>query len=275
MTNKATEEMIYMVPSIHSNFINNSIEILKDDSRILGIAIGGSYVSGEMDEFSDIDFVIAVDTNDFKSVMEDRFKIVERLGRVLSAFTGEHVGEPRLVICLYGPPFLHVDFKFVSVEDIAVRVEDPVILWERNNTITNNLRLGEAKFPIPNLQWIEDRFWVWVHYGATKIGRNEIFEAIEFISFMRQVVIGPLLLMKNGKLPRGVRRIEFDAPKDLPLLLETIPTHSAKSCIEALQVIIKLYIDLREYHATTELVKRTEAEKYSKDYVSEIIEKLK
>ncbi len=74
MTNKATEEMIYMVPSIHSNFINNSIEILKDDSRILGIAIGGSYVSGEMDEFSDIDFVIAVDTNDFKSVMEDSLK---------------------------------------------------------------------------------------------------------------------------------------------------------------------------------------------------------
>ncbi len=259
-----------MVPSSHSNFINNSIEILKDDSRILGIAAGGSYISGEMDEFSDIDLVIAVTDNDFKAVMDDRFKIVERLGKVLSAFTGEHVGEPRLVICLYGPPLLHVDFKFVSVEDIAIRVEDPIILWERDSAITNRLQLSEAKFPIPDLQWIEDRFWVWIHYGATKLGRNEIFEAIEFISFLRQVVIGPLILMKNGKLPRGVRRIESDAPKDIPLLLETIPTHSAKSCIEALQVIIKLYIDLRDHHVTTELIKRTEAEKYSRDYLNEI-----
>lgn len=267
--------MIHLIPSIHSNFINNSIDILKDDSRILGIAAGGSYISGEMDEFSDIDLVIAVADNDFKAVMDDRFKIIEKLGRVLSAFTGEHVGEPRLVICLYGPPLLHVDFKFVSIKDMVVRVEDPIILWERDNAITSVLQLGEAKFPLPNLQWIEDRFWVWVHYGATKIGRNEIFEAIEFMSFMRQVVIGPLILMRNGKLPRGVRRIESDAPKDLPLLLETIPTHSAESCIEALRVIIKLYTDLREYHAPTELIIRTEAEKYSKEYVNDITKKLK
>lgn len=264
-----------MIPNSHSNFINKSIEILKDDSRILGVAAGGSYISGEMDEFSDIDLVIAVVDSDFEAVMKDRFKIIEKLGRVLSAFTGEHVGEPRLVICLYGPPLLHVDFKFVSIKDIHVRVEDPVILWERDNAITDGLRLGEAKFPLPSLQWIEDRFWVWVHYGATKIGRNEIFEAIESISFMRQVVIGPLILMKNGKLPRGVRKVEFDAPEDIPHLIETIPTYSVQSCIEALQVIINLYIDLRRIHATDELIKRTEAEKYSKDYLNEVLENLK
>ncbi len=264
-----------MVPSIHSDFINHSIEILKDDPRILGIAIGGSYISNEMDEFSDIDLVIAVDSDHYESVMDERFKIVESLGRVLSAFTGEHVGEPRLVICLYGPPLLHVDFKFVSVKDIVIRVEDPIVLWERDNAITNSLRLGKAKFPTPNLQWIEDRFWVWIHYGATKIGRNEIFEAIDFISFMRQIVIGPLLLMKNGKLPRGVRKIEYDAPHDLPLLLKTLPTYDAQDCIEALQVIIKLYLELREHHATTELIKHTEAEKYSKEYLVEILEKVK
>lgn len=169
-----------MIPDSHSDFINKAVEILKGDSRIVGIAAGGSYISGEMDEFSDIDFVIAVADSEYKAVMDERFKIIEKLGRVLSAFTGEHVGEPRLVICLYGPPLLHVDFKFVSIKDMAVRVEDPVILWERDEAITNGLRLGEAKFPFRGLQWIEDRFWVWVHWGAAKIGRNEIFEAIEY-----------------------------------------------------------------------------------------------
>jgi hypothetical protein len=31
---------------------------------------------------------------------------------LLVGFTGEHVGEPRVLICLYGPPVLHVDLKF-------------------------------------------------------------------------------------------------------------------------------------------------------------------
>jgi hypothetical protein len=45
------------------------------------------------------------------------------LGPLLSAFTGDHVGEPRLLICLYGPPLLHVDLKFVTPADLAERVE--------------------------------------------------------------------------------------------------------------------------------------------------------
>lgn len=263
-----------MIPRIHQEFIDKSIKILQSDSRIAGLAAGGSYITGSLDEFSDIDLVIAVEPKSYDQVMKERIEIVDKLGNVLSLFTGEHVGEPRLIICLYGPPLLHVDFKFVSLEDIAKRVEDPVILWERENSITNSLRLGEAKFPIPDMQWMEDRFWVWVHYGAVKIGRNELFEAIESLSFMRQVVIGPMLLMKNGKLPRGVRRIEFDAPVEMPLLLKTIPAYDAQSCIKALRVIIELYLTLREQLTGDELMKRIEAEKYSKEYLDEIADRL-
>ena len=37
-----------------------------------------------------------------------------------ATFTGEHVGESRVLICLYGPPLLHVDLKFVSLSDAAM-----------------------------------------------------------------------------------------------------------------------------------------------------------
>lgn len=263
-----------MIPRKHNIFIDNSIKILKEDLRINGVATGGSYITNEMDEYSDVDLVIAINTDYYQEVMEERVKIAEKLGMVLSAFTGEHVGEPRLLICLYGPELLHVDLKFVSMDEIANRVEDPVILWERNNCITKALQLCEAKFPIPSLQWIEDRFWVWVHYGAAKIGRGEIFETIEFISFMRQVVIGPLLLMRNGKLPRGVRKIEFDAPNSIGLLKETIPEYSIESCIKSLNVIIKMYLELREYFITEDFIKRVQAEKYSIDYLNNEAKKL-
>lgn len=264
-----------MIPKMHSSFIDNAIDTLKQDNRILGVAVGGSYIYKEMDEYSDIDLVIAVEANYYEVVMKERFEIINRLGKVLSAFTGEHVGEPRLVICLYGPPLLHIDFKFVSIEDIEERVEDPVILWERDAAISNRLKLKQAKFPVPELQWIEDRFWVWIHYSAVKIGRGEIFEAIEAISFIRQRAVGPLLLMKNGKLPRGVRKIEFDAPKELPILKNTIPAYDAQSCVEALSALIELYIAVREHHAAEGFIKRTEAELYSQEFLCEILEKVK
>lgn len=264
-----------MIPKTHQEFIDKSIQILQADFRIVGIAAGGSYITQSMDEFSDIDLVIAVYPTYLEQVMKERYEIANRLGKLLSAFTGEHVGEPRLLICLYGPPLLHVDLKFVSLGDVVYRVEDPIVLWERENLISETLKLGEAKFPTPNLQWIEDRFWVWVHYAATKIGRREIFETIEFISFLRQTVIGPLVLMKNGKLPRGVRKIEFDAPNDLALLIQTIPNYDVQSCVKALQTIIQIYLDLREYLAPDGLKKRFEAEKYSKEYLAEILEKIR
>ena len=58
------------------------------------------------------------------------------------------------------------------------------------------------------MQWFEDRFWIWVHYATIKIARGELFETIEFISFLRETVIGPMLQIKNGYLPKGVRKIE-------------------------------------------------------------------
>lgn len=259
-----------MIPINHKSFIDNSIKVLKDDLRVVGVATGGSYITNEMDEYSDIDFIIAVDSNYYEEVMNERLKIAANLGTLLSAFTGEHVGEPRLLICLYGPELLHVDLKFVLINDIAHRVEEPIILWERGNCVSEALKEDDAKFPIPDLQWIEDRFWVWIHYGATKIGRGEIFETIEFISSLRQMVIGPLILMKNGELPRGVRKIEFVAPESISLLKDTIPSYSIESCIKSLKVIIQIYLELREYFVTEDFEKRIEAEKCSINYLNKI-----
>ena len=62
-----------------------------------------------------------------------------RLGPLLACFTGEHVGEPRLLIALYGPPLLHVDLKFVAERDLDVRVEDGRVLWQRDGALDRAL----------------------------------------------------------------------------------------------------------------------------------------
>src|SRR5712692_6602221 len=64
--------------------------------------------------------------------------------------------------------------------NVTTRVEDPVVLWERDGRLTSALQRGMPAYPQPDLQWIEDRIWVWVHYAATKIAcelRETIAEA--------------------------------------------------------------------------------------------------
>ena len=196
------------LPEPHADFLRNALDCLKKDERLVGVAAGGSYATCCIDEFSDLDLLIAVEPDAYESVLSERQAIARGIGPLHAAFTGEHVGEPRLLLCLYQSPLLHVDLKFIRLPDAATRVEEPVVLWERDGRLSAALQTGTAVFPRPDLQWMEDRFWVWVHYAAGKIGRGELFEAIEGLSFLRVQVLGSLALLSRRARPSGVRKIE-------------------------------------------------------------------
>ncbi len=112
-------------------------------------------------------------------------------GDLISGFTGEHVDEPRVLICLYDNPLLHVDIKFLTLPELYDRVENPAVLFERNKQLSEIIKLTNAVWPQPDFQWIEDRFWTWVHYACLKIGRGELMEAFDFLSFLRMTVLSP------------------------------------------------------------------------------------
>ena len=190
---------------------------------------------------------------------------------MLSAFSGEHVGEPRVFICLYGPPLLHVDLKFVSLTDVAERVEDPEILWERDGRLTEALRGGEARYPARDLQWIEDRFWTWIHYGACKIGRGELFEAHDMLAFLRAQVLGPLMLQTVDARPTGVRRLEQAAPGWAREMEATVAEYEPRSTALALREAAQIYRALRGAAATPDLAVRRDAEAAAMAYLDGIL----
>jgi hypothetical protein len=257
------------IPDCHRKFLTSAMEQLQKDPRLVGAAAGGSFLSDSMDEFSDLDLVIAVEPDQLDSVLSDRHRIAGSLGRLLAGFTGEHVGEPRLLICLYNDsPILHVDFKFVTLPDMKKRVENPCILWERDGRFTKALGEGIAEYPLPRLQWIEDRFWVWIHYATTKISRGELFEALDGLSFLRAVVLGPLMLVKSGARPTGVRKIEQLASEYSMDLQATIAGHNTRDCFRALRACIDLYRTLRGNIDT--VAYNRAAEKAVMDYLLEM-----
>ena len=258
------------LPARHERFLTTAIQTLSRDARFVGIAAGGSFITDTMDEFSDLDLVLVVEPAAYPAILAERSQVAASLGPLLAAFTGEHVGEPRLLICLYDEAHpLHVDLKFVALADVSARVEDPVVLWERDAALTNALRERSARYPGPDGQWIEDRFWVWVHYAAAKIGRGELFDAIDMLTFLRGSVLGPLALARAGARPSGVRRVEQLPGADLALLTETVAAAvSAIECVRALRASVAAYRVLRTNGAT--LVPRTEAERASLAYLDHV-----
>ena len=258
------------VPEPHRRFLDSAVARLKADERLLGVAVAGSWNTGEMDRFSDLDLVIAVTDDAFDAVMLERPSIARGLGDLLSGFTGEHVGEPRVFICLYGPPLLHVDLKFVRISDFHDRVEDPEVVWERSGALTGMLSRSRAHWPPANLQWIEDRFWTWIHYGACKVGRGELFEAIDFVAFLRTTVLGPLALTARGHLPRGVRKLESNVPELIEQFVGTLATHDASSCTGALEQAVRLYRQLRDELADASVERRLAAERHAVAFLDDI-----
>ena len=262
-----------MITGSQQLFINKAIPVFKKDKRILGVALGGAYARGTMDEYSDLEFMIVVEPSVFSEVLSEKEKIAENIGNLLAAFSATHIHRPDLLICMYGDPLVHVDLNFQPLDAIGDRMVDPVIQYEQGTKLSDEYAKTQARIPKPDLQWYEDRFWIWVHYIANKIGRNELFDAIEGISFLRQQVLGPMILMKNGYPPRGVREIELACPMEIPRLVNTLAAHERKSGLKALKAATDLYIYLRGFNVSS-VLRREAAEKKALQYLNYISERI-
>lgn len=236
--------MTSTLPSQHVAFLEKVREFVSKDHRFEALLGGGSLVHGGFDEHSDLDLVLIVKEEFYPDVMASRKAFAESVDVLVSAFTGEHVGEPRLLICLYQDALLHVDMKFVTMSDLDARIEIPAILWARNmDLIRKKLDSALIEWPNQSPQWFEDRAWIWLHYAITKAMRGELYEAIGMLAFFRDQVLGPMLHRRKGQNQRGVRRVEEIGGA---MLVPTIPCYCPKSVRDAIHASMDLYFKLRE-----------------------------
>lgn len=234
------------LPPVHADFVARLRDVVAADARFKALLIGGSYAHGALDTHSDLDFVLVTEDEAWPDVMASRTEFAKAMDGCLAAFTGEHVGEPRLLICLYGPPLLHVDLKFVRLPDLDHSVERPALLFAREPTEIES-RLDRARIMWPNRtpDWFETRAWTWLHYAAARLERGELFEAIGMLGFFREQVLGPMLYRRAGRDQRGVRRIEQRHLDPDGRLAATLAVHDEASIRSALTAAITLYLDLR------------------------------
>lgn len=260
------------VPSLHSRFLSDALPRIRQDTRVTGVAISGSIAGGRPDVYSDVDLIVVIEDEAFDAVMRERLGLIGSWTSLVAGFTGEHVGEPRLIITLVGPPLLHVDFKFVRASDFAQRTEDPEILWDRDGLLARALAQQPPVTPAFDLQWIEDRFWIWVHYGATKLGRGELFETISFLTYLRETVLGPLAALRVGAIPRGVRHLEAIAPEEARDLQATLCGYDRHEAGRAILATVDLYRRWSDA-GQAPLERRHHAEKLAMRYLHDVIDR--
>lgn len=255
---------------IQKEFAGKVVEIVKNDSNIIGLAVGGSWITNELDEYSDLDLILITK----EKIAGDKQKMLDyarNFGDFISGFTGDHVGEPRLLICLYDNPLLHVDIKFLTLPEFYDRVENPEVIFERDDQLTAVIKSTKAEWPALDYQWIEDRFWTWIHYIAAKAARGEYFECLDGLGFIRAKVLAPLLQAKGKTTARGLRKLEkkLSLP-DLEDLKTTVSQYNKASILKALDNSISVYRMLRREVFTGEIQLQEKVEKRSLDYLKKI-----
>jgi predicted nucleotidyltransferase len=194
------------MPEAHQSFLDSALPVLQSDPRIEAVVVSGSAVTGGMDAWSDLDLIVFVDDASEAAVAADHFDIAGRIGPLLCAFRGDHVGEPRLLICLYDPPLLHVDLKFMALKDAPTLHYATEVIWAR--AMPPQLAEAASEPSSFDIQWCADRLPGWAHYVGVKIARGELFEALNSLDFLRWRVLGPLIAVEAGSRPRAVRKLE-------------------------------------------------------------------
>lgn len=225
--------------------VQRAREWAEADPRLAGLAVGGSWGEGRSDRWSDLDMIFVAYPEHAEAVLNDRGKIARQLGDLLVSYKDEE-REPRLMICLFDEPLLHIGIKVVTLDGFAERVEDPQVIFERDTALSDILAVTRGFYPVPGMQWVEDRFWLWMHYAALRLGRGELLELADHLSYIRNQALGSLLLIQHGKAPRRVRRAEKDLPPEaFAKLQRTVGAYDRQALIDAIYATIELYRDLR------------------------------
>lgn len=248
--------------SHHLTFAEKIKHLLLADDRILGLALGGSWINNELDEFSDLDFYIVLDADLENLNFEEKKELIAGAGKIVSCYINAHDNNVMTTLFDLSPQLLHVDFKWIYPIGFHDRVEDPEILIDKKGILKQIILQFPSKgYPVPDLQWHESRFWTWIHYILAKIGRGEILESINYLDEVRSCCIGPILLHKNNLPPRRLRRAEKLPKNEYNLLLNTFPLfRTADACYEATMKMVELHKYLIAVMAKDGFVRSFEAE---------------
>jgi predicted nucleotidyltransferase len=238
----------------HRRIAENILRLLREDARVLGVYLSGSFVAGKPDRYSDLDLYVVVRKECRERIKQDHSSLRAKVGELISDFPATHMGDPNQIICLYSEPYpVHVDYQYRAPEELVPRVKDrsALVFWDSSGELRawkkKCAQVHEAYAPTAeSVQYFEDRFWTWCIYADSKIRRGELWEARDMIEYLRNKVIVPLMSYSLSLPLEGNRRIEDKFSDGMVSALKATLQrgHSRSAYAGALSAIVRLYLNL-------------------------------
>lgn len=231
----------------HQHRLLAACEVGWSEADVVGMALAGSFADGKPDAYSDLDLRVVLADGSLQRVFPRREEIARACGPLVAAFTGEHVGEPQLLVTLY-EDLVHVDYLFMEVSDAAARNQGTpaLILWQRDTSVASALSAPFSPDPVKDLMYVEARIWTWTWYIQSKILRGELWEAASGLGQVRDWVLFRLLSLAHQRRYRGARYAEELIGEHAGAIERTHASVDQESLLGALRATVHLYIRLAD-----------------------------
>jgi predicted nucleotidyltransferase len=238
----------------HRRIAENILRLLREDERVRGVYLSGSFVAGKPDRYSDLDLYLLVRREHRERIKREHSSLRAKVGELISDFPATHMGDPNQIICLYSETYpVHVDYQYRVPEELVPRVKDrrALVFWDSSGELRawkrKCARVHEAYAPTAeSVQYFEDRFWTWCIYADSKIRRGELWEARDMVEYLRNKVIVPLMNYSLSLPLEGNRKMEGKFSDDMVSALQATLQrgHSRSAYARALSAIARLYLNL-------------------------------
>ena len=226
----------------HQDLVNKAVEVLKKDKRCRGIYVSGSQTA---DEYSDVDFTIICVEKDQKSLLDDRYKIAEMVGKIKCAAVPP-VSDEMLVV-FYEDEEVKFDFSFskipIDVRPDRVNID---ILYDPEGHLKDIVDESKKLDWDIDLKFLKNRIkhhFLGISYTVSKFGRGELWDGHDCIEwYRRNILMFEDILAKRKR--EGYRRMEqkLDAKRQQIFEQTLVKEISRKELFRAMDVII-LYFE--------------------------------
>jgi predicted nucleotidyltransferase len=198
----------------HRKLLERAFARFRDDTRAVGLVVGGSLARGGADFYSDVDLYVVVRDGAFEDVVAERNSTSQAVGSPLFGFDVDPVpgGSTDHIVLYEGP--VKFDFMYLRESDLGThpRWDGCVVLKDTDGRVGATVARSEALGPggpsAEDLSELNQKFWTLCWYAFGKIERGELWEALDGLHSIRGRALVPLLDWTAERPHEGYRRLE-------------------------------------------------------------------
>ena len=234
------------LPDHHRNFVARFITACQVDKRVLAAFLGGSYVNGEADAFSDLDLTLITTDADYEQFVAEREAFIAQLGKPLFI---EDFDLPNIVFMIFSDG-TEVELWFASQGHLEhIQSGSFHILLDKTGILAGAAFPPSEADPAGQTEKLRRLiYWFWhdLSHFITASGRGQLWWARGQLDILRGICVN-LARLRHNFSDEGAEEEPYfklgDAvpPADLSALQATFCPMELGSMLRSVQIILQFY----------------------------------